>query len=217
VTGRARLPLRSPTNIVFGLIPALLLGSVVAIPAAAAEPVDAVWQERKIDFTYISLDMAYSCELLQAKIEMLLRHLGARQDDVTVPSCGAFVSPRRQLRLFAEFSTLVPAGAGDLDVVKAAWKEVELGDRRPRTIEGRDCELLEQFQEYVLPEIGHRVIDGTTGCDAVKRSIVGRLRLEVLVPVAAAAEAPAESQETSSGGDREPQPTPSDGGASTPR
>ena len=56
------------------------------------------------------------------------------------------------------FSTLVPAAKGDVDIVKAAWSEVELGKRHPRSIDDRDCELRRRRGEVFgqgLIAIGH--------------------------------------------------------------
>ena len=61
----------------------ITLSSLIALPATAAETVDAVWREQRIEFTYLSLEAAYSCELMEARIKMLLRHVGAA-DDVEV-------------------------------------------------------------------------------------------------------------------------------------
>jgi len=157
---------------------------LIALPATAAETIEAVWKTQEVDFTFIGLEIAYSCELLEGRMEMLLRHVGAAEIDVTVPSCAAFRDPQRHHRILARFSTLVPAGEGDVDIVQAAWREVELGKRHPRSIDDSDCELLEQFQKYVLVTIEHEVIEGTIGCGATRRTIVGRLKIRVLKPAA---------------------------------
>ena len=162
----------------------LSLSFLVTLPATAAETVDAVWKEQKIEFTFLGLEVAYSCDLMEARITMLLRHLGAEDVDVTTSPCPGFDRPQSRLPITARFSTLVPAGEGDVDVVKAAWSEVELGKNRPRAIDDRDCELLEHFQKHLLPTIEHQVVEGETGCGASRQSILGRLKLKVLKPVA---------------------------------
>jgi hypothetical protein len=70
-------------------------------------------------------------------------------------------------------------------IVKAAWIEVELGKGSPRSIDDRDCELLEQFQKLLLPEFEHEVIEGRAGCDPARRTISGVLKMNVLTPVTA--------------------------------
>lgn len=162
----------------------LACSSVMVLPATAAETVDAVWKQQEVEFGYISLDVAYSCELMEARIKMLLRHVGAADDvDVTVSPCTGFDLPQRRLEISAGFSTLVAAGDGDVDSVRAAWSEVELGKGHPQSIDDSDCELLENFQKYLLSKIEHEVIEGTTGCGATKRTVLGRLKLKVLKPV----------------------------------
>jgi hypothetical protein len=164
---------------------ALVLGLALAFPATAAETVDAAWNELEIEFVYLSLNVGYSCDLMEARIKMLLRHVGAAEDvEVTMQPCTGFDRPQRRLRMTARFSTLVPAGEGNVDIVKAGWSKVELGKGHPRSIDDSDCELLEHFQEHLLSAIEHKVIEGRIGCDAVRRSTVGRLKLKVLKPVA---------------------------------
>lgn len=169
------------------LLCAIVAACSIVTPAAAADTIDAVWQEQDFDFTFISFVTAYSCDVMEGKIEILLRHVGAEDIHVSIPSCGGFKRPQRQLRIIGSFSTLVPAGdaEGDGEIVKARWSEVELGKYHPRSIDDRDCELLEQFQEYLLSTIDHEVIEGVTGCGASKLSVIGRLKLKVLEPVPA--------------------------------
>ncbi len=163
----------------------LACSSLMVLPATATETVDAVWKHQEVEFAYISLDVAYSCELMEARIKMLLRHVGAADDvDVTVSPCTGFDLPRRRLEITARFETLIASGDGDVDIVKVAWSEVELGKGHPQSINDGDCELLEYFQKYLLSTIEHVVIEGTTGCSASKRSVLGRLKMKVLTPVA---------------------------------
>jgi hypothetical protein len=172
-----------------GILLALTFSFLVVLPATAAETatetVDAVWKEQEIEFAYLSLDVAYSCELMEARITMLLRHVGAADDvEITMLPCTGYDRPQRRLQITARFSTLVPADEGVVDIVKAAWSEVELGKGHPRSIDDSDCELLKYFQKYLLSTIEHEVIEGTTGCGATKRTVLGRLKLKVLKPVA---------------------------------
>ena len=163
----------------------LAFSALMALPATASETVDAVRKQQEVEFGYISLGVAYSCELMEARIKMLLRHVGAEKDvDVTVTPCTGFDLPQRRLEISAGFSTLVRAGEGDVDRVKAEWTEVQLGKGHPQSIDDSDCELLEYFQKYLLSTIDHEVLEGTTGCSASRRSILGRLQLKVLKPVA---------------------------------
>jgi len=147
--------------------------------------VDAVWQEQEVEFTFLGLEVAYACDVMEARVKMLLRHVGADDDiKVTIPPCPGFNEPQKRHRIKVRFSTLVPAGEGDADIVKAEWSEVELGKWHPRPVDDGECELLEHFQKYLLPAIEHEVIEGKTRCGAARHSIIGRLKLKVLKPVA---------------------------------
>jgi len=161
----------------------LILSFLVVLPASAAETIDAVWKEQKVEFTFQSLEIAYSCDVIQARVAMMLRHLGAANVEVTTPPCPGVYEPQMHHRVTATFSVLVPAAAGDVDTVKAAWTEVELGKNHPRPIDDSDCELLEHFQKYLLPAVEHEVIAGKARCGASRHAVVGRLKLKVLMPV----------------------------------
>ena len=113
----------------------------------------------------------------------VLRHVGTEAIEVTIPSCGGFNQPQKRHWIRARFSTLIVAEEGDGETITAVWSEVELGKRRPRPIDDRDCELLEHFQKHLLSEIEHEVIGGMAVCGASRQSIKGRLRLKVLKPV----------------------------------
>ena len=156
---------------------------LTALSATAAETVDAVWKEHEVDIRFIGLATAYSCDAMESRIRMLLRHLGAEDIRVNVPTCAGFWYPQSDHRILASYSTLAIAGDGDVDIVKAVWSEVELGKRRPRPIDDQDCELLELFQKHLLVTIEHEVVDGMIACGASRRSIAGRLKLKVLKPV----------------------------------
>ena len=170
-------------NAVSRCLIAIVLSSLIAFPAVAAETFDAVWKQQQVDFTFQGLDVAYTCDLMKGRIETLLRHVGAKEVRVSIPSCGGFKYAQREHRIIATFSTLVPAGDDDVDIVQAAWTEVQLGKKHPWPIDDQDCQLLEQFQEYLLSEIEHEVIEGATGCGATRLTIAGKLRLKVLEPV----------------------------------
>jgi len=177
------------------LLPVLALLAATGPGVAVAATIDAVWKRQTIELSYVSLTTAYSCELIEARIKSLLWHLGVAEDiEIAVVPCTGLDRPQTRHRITVTFSTLVPAFGDAADVVEAEWTEVALGKRSPASIDDRDCELLEKFQEQLLPSIEHQVVDGTTGCSADKRSLVGRLRLRVLKPIAkAVAEAGAEA------------------------
>jgi hypothetical protein len=152
--------------------------------AIASQTVNAVWKSQEVEFHYIGLETAYSCETMEARVKMLLRHLGAAKDiKVSMPPCMANDRPQKRFRIKVEFSTLVTAQEGNADIIKAKWREVTLGKNRPRVIDDGDCELMERFSRYVLPAIEHEVIEGKTQCGATTHILTGRLKLKVLSPI----------------------------------
>ncbi len=83
---RGRSPSRTRPNAAqraWGLL-VLLLAS---LPVVAQEPVAAVWQPRKISFTYGSSTTVFSCSALAKRVAVILRAVGAR-DDVEVRTSG---------------------------------------------------------------------------------------------------------------------------------
>ena len=67
------------------------LGAVslmMGVPAAAQEPIPAVWKVREVDFLYRSSIAIFSCSALQGRIATILRAVGARDDvQVRVSNC----------------------------------------------------------------------------------------------------------------------------------
>lgn len=160
-----------------------ILSLFTAIPAGASETVDAVWKKQEVKFSYLSTEVAYSCELMEARVKMLLRHVGAAEDvKVTMPPCLGFDRPQNRFRITAEFSTLVPAANSDTDTVKAQWHDVTLGKNHPQSLDDSDCELVEHFTKHLLPAIEHEVVDGKAQCGATKHILNGKLKLKVLRP-----------------------------------
>lgn len=158
--------------------------SVFFAGAATAETVDAVWKKQEVKFGYLALETAYSCTLMEARIKMLLRHVGAGEDiKVKMPPCEGFDRPQNRFRITAEFSALKPAAEGDTDIVKAEWDEVTLGKWDPYPIDDSDCRLIEHFTKHLLPSIEHEVVAGKTRCGATDHILVGKLKLKVLKPV----------------------------------
>jgi hypothetical protein len=171
------------------LLSSLVLSSLIALPNAAPESVDAVWVSREIEFVFLSQEVAYSCDLIESRLEMLLHHVGADEGaDVTMPPCLGASRPQMRHRITARFSTLEPAPEDSDDTVEAAWQEVVLGKRHPPSIDDSDCMLIEHFRAYLLPAFEHEVTGGKLECGANRRSILGRLELRVLQPIDASAE-----------------------------
>jgi len=81
-----------------------------AAPEAEAAAVNAVWVERKVNFTYMPLTSYYSCDGLRDKVRWILRQLGARPD-FTVRSRGCIEVQGPELFPGAEIVAAFPAEA----------------------------------------------------------------------------------------------------------
>ena len=61
---------------------------------AAQEPVAAVWQSRKLSFSYSSATTVFSCSALASRVASILRALGARDDlKVKATGCSESITP----------------------------------------------------------------------------------------------------------------------------
>lgn len=76
----------------------------------AAATVDAVWVERKVNFTYMPFTSYYSCDGLRDKVRWLLRQLGARPD-FTVRSRGCVKVQGPEVFPGVEIVAALPAAA----------------------------------------------------------------------------------------------------------
>jgi hypothetical protein len=159
---------------VFCALPAM--ATAVEAPAAgAAATVNAVWVERKVNFTYMPLTSYYSCDGLRDKVRWILKELGAKPGfKVTSRGCiqvqgpevfpgveivadmPAAVTPELLEQLAAEASErqLAARATGKPDPVAEATaqfparvKRVEFESSRSTLddLQDGDCELMEQL------------------------------------------------------------------------
>lgn len=94
----------------------------LAARAAEPAPVEAVWQQHEMDFTYMGFTSLYSCDGLEDKLKRLLIAAGARRDaKVSARGCElghSYVARMPRAKLV--FHTLVPAPAGAAPAPAAA-------------------------------------------------------------------------------------------------
>src|SRR5271163_1015139 len=90
------------------------VGLLCALPLWAAEPIvgsplQAVWKEQRLEFSYMGRTARYSCQGLRDKMRSLLLDLGARRDlEVSLYACDESEPLRRGYlgpRLSLVFST----------------------------------------------------------------------------------------------------------------
>jgi hypothetical protein len=154
--GVPRRELRAP-RLFAGLLASALL--VTSFQASTQEPVPAVWQPRKISFSYSSQMTLFSCSALAARVAVILRAVGAR-DDVRVRAngCTDGIPPQ-------------PAHASDRMTV-GAWDP--LSERA--TVRGQGGpQRVSVYAQLMLPtEITPAVLDELEK-DKTRRELVARV------------------------------------------
>lgn len=151
----------------------LPLALLLALPLQAAEPVvsgpvQAVWKEQRLDFSYMGRTARYSCQGLRDKMRSLLLDLGARRDlQVSLYACDESAPLRRGYlgpKLSIVFSSPAlpdpaakPARPGDLLAVDARYEPFTLTSDAFKNYGVGDCELVEEFAREILPRLSARV------------------------------------------------------------
>jgi hypothetical protein len=185
--------------------------TAMATAADGAQPVTAVWVERKIYFPYMGFTALYSCDGLRNKVRAALKAIGARPGfEVTAHGCPYRSGPEPLPWLEIVAAMPVEATAEVLAELAAKAPERELAAKvtgkdaadeatarfpaRPRQVsfsddpmglfQAGDCELVEQLRDKVFVPLGARIVSSDMIC--VPRQVnVGAvdLTIEVLEPV----------------------------------
>ena len=180
-------PLRSTLLAVLCAMPGLLPGARAAEPGTP-EPVQAIWKDQEFAFYFQSQTTFYSCSSLEAKLERILKTLGA-QARVKVRSVDCQSGPVRMPRVFVNARTPVeatPQAIADREKGKskrelaarvrgepedlealapfpAHWQRVSLS-RGAVDLEPGDCELIDELRRKVLPKLAVRIVQDGTHC-----------------------------------------------------
>jgi hypothetical protein len=166
-----------------------VLTAALAIGAAAPALADgeaASWQTQKTELNYMGFTSTYSCDGLQAKLELLLRQIGAGETKVQTFGCDrGFGVPSRFARAELSFAALKPAADDPNPAVRGGWRRVDLAPLRPFGLEEGDCELIEQFRDKVLPLFATRMLENRTQCVPHQVSTFN-LKFEIFAPQSAA-------------------------------
>jgi hypothetical protein len=174
---------------------AIALGVVAGAPAfaddAAQPPIawkPAVWVPKEVQFTYMGFTTHYTCDGLRDTVREMLLQLGARKDDLKVyetPCSGDPDRPNPFPCVKIKMSVLQPAPdnpGADAKVVQAYWKPVKLPYRQSGLSAAGQCELIEQFNQKIMPLFTTRNVDLTATCVPHQLSPLGtKLQAEVLV------------------------------------
>lgn len=188
-----------------------LTGDAEPTGADAPPSVDAIWVEKKIEFTYMAFTTFYSCDGLRDKLRWVLKEIGARPGfKVTVTGCtyhGPEIMPRAKIRaalprqatpeLLEELARdapkreLIARATGRSDELSEATaqfpartRRIEIEDERHGRIEAGDCELVEHLRDFVFAPLGVTVVEDDVRCSP-KQVTPGSVHvtLEVLEPV----------------------------------
>ena len=175
---------------------AVALGLVAGAPvwaddAAAQPPIawkPAVWVPKEVQFTYMGFTTHYTCDGLRDTVREMLLQLGARKDDLKLyetPCSGDPDRPNPFPGVKIKMSVLQPAPdspTADAQVVQAYWKPVKLPYRQSGINAAGQCELIEQFNQKIMPLFTTRNVDLTATCVPHQLSPLGtKLQAEVLV------------------------------------
>ena len=154
-------------------------------------PVQAIWKPQDLTFHFQSFTTFYSCDSLEAKLEQILRQIGA-EAIVRVRSAdcgrGPVRLPRADIQLISPVAA-TPEALAELkgsesereliarirgnraeaaqmaEQCPAQWQRVSVGRGRDApSIEPGDCELLEQVRRKIIPKLAVRVIESDAPC-----------------------------------------------------
>jgi len=155
------------------------VGVLFALPLRAANPVgsplQAVWKEQHLEFSYLGRTARYSCQGLRDKMRSLLLDLGARRDlQVSLIGCNesaplgqGYLGPRLSLVFSSPVMpdpSLQPLHPGDLTAVEAHYEPFTLTSDAFRNYGVGDCELVEEFTRDILPHFTARAVKQDITC-----------------------------------------------------
>jgi hypothetical protein len=191
-----------------------------AVATEVVPPVNVVWVEKDLAFTYMAFTSFYSCDGLRDKVRWVLKEIGARPGyKVLVRACfnatGPEHMPRVEIRaalpmeatpeLLAEIAKgetkreLIARATGRSEITTEATAQVPARRRQIRfdptatsRIQPGDCELMQHLRDHVFVPFGIRMVENELDCVPKQITLNNiRLTIEVLEPVPVPAEAPA--------------------------
>jgi hypothetical protein len=177
--------------------------------SARADPVTAIWKIQRIEFTYSSPTVRYSCEALQRRIAAILYAVGAHAKMAIELSCASgeqvrFATARLQLAMPVEATAENVQAAADFDTrdelvarlqqsrlptaeeiqrFPASWRTVALTRSPPLSLGSGDCDLLRAMRDHVFPHLHVRVVSSGLNCGGGPDTrITPRIRVNALIP-----------------------------------
>ena len=133
----------------------VLVSLAAPISLLRAEVIEAQWQVHQVRFQYMGLSTMYTCDGIENSLLRLLKLIGARDDARVEAKCVNQLQARRFHRVLLAFAMPVPADKSDLskEVFPAQYEEVRVVGSISRLLNGGDCELLEEFERKVMPQL----------------------------------------------------------------
>lgn len=173
------------------LLGAWMIAHAMPSRAATADEVQAIWKPQELTFQFQSFTTFYSCESLEAKLEQILKQVGAQAVvRVRSPDCGRGPArmPRAEIQLLSpveatpealaemkqgeskrELAARVAGKSAQMEELEkpfdAQWTRVNIGKGRAMpSLESGDCELIDQVRRKIFPKLAIRVVQANSPC-----------------------------------------------------
>lgn len=163
----------------------LVMSNLTVHQSASAEIIEAQWKAYQIRFNYYPFSTFYSCDAIENKLERLLIIMGARNDARVEVKClgNDNLKRRREQRsykMLLAFAMPVPADKTEItkEIFPAEWHETRVASNLSRYLDGGDCELVDQFQRYVIPYLEVKKSTKRLHCSPMRRPS-SKLRIRV--------------------------------------
>ncbi|HWK73423.1 MAG TPA: hypothetical protein VNQ81_04070 [Povalibacter sp.] len=203
------MPAARCTRPVTVVVAAMAIGCGVPAGWSTAEPIDAIWQVRQVDFAYASRNVYYSCGALQSKIKAIMKAVGARQGVTVSIDCreGQFVNSAvarltvalpaeateeavraattfdTRAQLVARLQRIQLPTANDIERFPAAWQTISLTDGRKLRLEAGDCDLLLGIYQQVFPRLSIQPSGKGLRCFGPSTRVRPQLQITALLPM----------------------------------
>lgn len=151
------------------------------------EPVEAIWRVERVELTYASAHVHYTCGALERKIRAVLQALGAHERMSVQLDCAAGGGGNVVRSAHAQVTLAIPVLAteenvrvattfdsrarliarvqkrqlptsDDIELFPAAWQTVALFRKRSLGLDAGDCDLLRNMREQIFPKLPVRVV-----------------------------------------------------------
>lgn len=164
------------------VVACILTMSVATARAGDLPDVEAVWKSQRIVFVYGSAGRYYPCSMLEYKIKMILRRLGAREQlEVRRDGCRDLAAQARfevliespvaatvenirditdygsEEELIARARGMQLPSAGELPRFPAAWESISFHRDRHLHLDSGDCALVQQLRHQIMPRMSVQV------------------------------------------------------------